>query len=113
MAKAYLLLEDGTSLQGESIGYWGETTGEVVFTTGMTGYTESLTDPSFAGQILVFTYPLLGNYGVPKPVSQDLHLLANFESEQIWVRGVIIEYATQLPSHIDSWQTFSTWLAKY
>lgn len=60
----YLVLEDGTVFSGEAFGFEGQTTGEVVFTTGMTGYQEAVTDQSFANQILVFTNPLIGNYGV-------------------------------------------------
>ena len=63
--RARLILEDGTIYEGKSFGYDGPTSGEVVFNTAMTGYPESLTDPSYEGQILVSTYPLLGNYGVP------------------------------------------------
>ena len=63
--KANLILEDGTLFQGEAFGHIGSTSGEVVFNTAMTGYPESLTDPSYAGQILVTTFPLIGNYGVP------------------------------------------------
>src|SRR5829696_731323 len=60
----YVLLEDGTRLDGELLGSGGDVTGEVVFNTSMTGYQESVTDPSYAGQIITFTYPLIGNYGV-------------------------------------------------
>ncbi|MDE5968972.1 MAG: carbamoyl-phosphate synthase (glutamine-hydrolyzing) small subunit, partial [Muribaculaceae bacterium] len=63
--KARLILEDGTVFEGKSFGYEAATSGEVVFNTAMTGYPESLTDPSYEGQILVTTYPILGNYGVP------------------------------------------------
>ncbi len=63
--KAILVLADGTRFQGESFGYEHGATGEVVFNTAMAGYPESLTDPSYAGQIVAFTYPLIGNYGVP------------------------------------------------
>ncbi len=111
--KAYLYLADGDVIEGESFGYEGEADGEVVFSTGMTGYTESLTDPSFAGQILVFTYPLIGNYGVPKVVMQDSHLVVNFESERIWTRGVIVCNEAAEPSHYQSQQTFSAWLKKF
>jgi len=61
-----LILEDGTEFKGKSFGYEGSIAGEVVFNTAMTGYPESLTDPSYKGQLLVLTYPLVGNYGVPK-----------------------------------------------
>jgi len=63
-----LYLQDGSVFLGQFFGYPGETQGEVVFSTGMTGYPQSLTDPSYEGQILVFTYPLIGNYGVPNPI---------------------------------------------
>ena len=63
--KASLVLEDGTIFHGKSFGYESSTAGEVVFNTAMTGYPESLTDPSYEGQILVTTFPILGNYGVP------------------------------------------------
>ncbi|HWC07520.1 MAG TPA: carbamoyl-phosphate synthase domain-containing protein, partial [Solirubrobacterales bacterium] len=75
---AYLLLEDGTRLDGLACGHDGEVTGEVVFNTAMTGYQESVTDPSYAGQIIVFTYPLIGNYGVSA---------AAMESERVHARG--------------------------
>lgn len=99
---AYLCLEDGEILSGTSFGYRGESEGEVVFTTGMTGYNESVTDPSYAGQILVFTYPLIGNYGVPKPIKIQKHLLSNFESEHVWVKGVIVATVSR---------SFDGWLA--
>ncbi|MFT4035813.1 MAG: glutamine-hydrolyzing carbamoyl-phosphate synthase small subunit [Patulibacter sp.] len=82
---AYLLLEDGTRFDGKAVGAPGHVTGEVVFTTGMAGYQESVTDPSFAGQLLTFTYPHIGNYGVSQ---------AAMESDRIWTRGVIMRAAT-------------------
>ena len=69
--KAKLILEDGTVFNGKSFGYPGSTAGEVVFNTAMTGYPESLTDPSYEGQILITTYPILGNYGVPPRREKD------------------------------------------
>ena len=66
-AGAFLLLEDGTRFDGDAVGHPGVITGEVVFNTAMTGYQESVSDPSYAGQIIVFTYPLIGNYGVSAP----------------------------------------------
>jgi carbamoyl-phosphate synthase small subunit len=112
MKKTYLVFEDGEYIEGQSFGYAGDTSGEVVFTTGMTGYPQSLTDPSFAGQILVFTYPLLGNYGVPKFHLQDKHLAANFESERIWAQGVIVSSEMDAPSHYQMHQSLSEWLNK-
>jgi len=81
---AYLLLEDGTRLDGDAVGAAGQVTGEVVFNTAMTGYQESVTDPSYAGQIIVFTYPLIGNYGVSG---------AAMESEAAHARGVVMRDA--------------------
>lgn len=110
MYTIYLHLEDGEIIEGESFGFDGDSCGEVVFSTGMTGYPQSLTDPSFAGQILVFTYPLLGNYGVPEPHYQDQHLMANFESEKIWVQGVVVSSHLETPSHYQMTQSLSDWL---
>src|SRR3954454_9609853 len=81
---AFLLLEDGTCWDGEAVGAAGPATGEAVFTTGMSGYQESVTDPSFAGQLIVFTSPHIGNYGV----SPDA-----IESDRIHVRGVVMREA--------------------
>jgi carbamoyl-phosphate synthase small subunit len=81
---AYLLLEDGTRFEGEACGAPGQITGEVVFNTAMTGYQESVTDPSYAGQIIVFTYPLIGNYGVSGKA---------MESERAHARGVVMRDA--------------------
>jgi len=78
---AYLLLEDGTRFDGESAGAPGEGLGEVVFNTAMSGYQEAVTDPSYAGQIIVFTYPLIGNYGVAP---------AHMESDRVHVRAVVM-----------------------
>lgn len=97
-----LILEDGTSLQGKSFGAETSTSGEVVFATGMVGYPESITDPSYRGQILVFTYPLIGNYGVT-----DKEF---FESENIHVKGLIVSNYIDVPSHHTSRRTLSEWL---
>lgn len=110
MARTYLHLEDGERLEGESFGHAGQTSGEVVFLTAMVGYPQSLTDPSYNGQILVFTYPLIGNYGVPRPKRFSRDILANFESPRIWVRGVVVSHSVDTPSHYSSSTTFSRWL---
>lgn len=91
--RAFLALEDGSIYEGHFFGAKGTTYGEVVFNTGMTGYQEMLTDPSYAGQILVFTYPLIGNYGV-----NDTY----FESKQVQVRGLVVREHCLMPSH---WQS--------
>lgn len=110
MPSTYLHLEDGERIEGEQFGYDGTSEGEVVFSTGMTGYPQSLTDPSFAGQILTFTYPLIGNYGIPKPKYQDSHLMENLESERIWVRGVVVSSRLETPSHYQMEESLSSWL---
>ncbi|MFO7923621.1 MAG: glutamine-hydrolyzing carbamoyl-phosphate synthase small subunit [Bacteroidales bacterium] len=104
-----LILEDGAVYSGTSFGYRESLSGEVVFNTAMSGYPESLTDPSYKGQILVLTYPLIGNYGVP-PMLKEEGLLRFFESDRIHIKALIIsEYSTE-SSHWNSWKTLSRWL---
>ena len=86
--------------------------GEVVFSTSMVGYPEAMTDPSFSGQILTFTYPLIGNYGVPKHKEMMPHVETDFESEKIWTTGVIVNTYIDTPSHYSSEQALSQWLKK-
>ena len=102
MSKAKLILEDGTTFEGTSFGADKSQAGEVVFATGMVGYDLSLTDPSYAGQILTFTYPLIGNWGVPQKEF--------LESEKIHVAGLIISDLTENPSHWQSTKTLDSWL---
>lgn len=97
-----LILEDGSIFEGKSFGAEKAMAGEVVFSTGMTGYTESLTDPSYKGQILVLTYPLIGNYGVPDK--------KYWESENIKISGLIVSNYIDTPSHFQSNRTLSAWL---
>lgn len=97
-----LILSDGTEYVGESFGTPLSTSGEVVFNTGMVGYPESLTDPSYYGQILVLTYPLVGNYGVPK---KDF-----WESKKIQVKGLIVQNYVDSPSHFESERSLGEWL---
>ncbi len=87
--KAVLLLEDGTSFIGKGFGATAKISGEVVFSTQMVGYPEALTDPSYKGQVLTFTYPMVGNYGVPDK-QMDLGLPLYFESDHIQPQGLII-----------------------
>ncbi len=101
---ATLMLQDGTKLEGRSFGVETGVSGEVVFTTGMVGYPEALTDPSYAGQILVFTYPLIGNYGVP-----DSRF---WESDRVHPAGVIVSSYNETPSHFMSKVTLGEWLKK-
>ena len=99
-----LILEDGSSFEGESFGKELGMAGEVVFSTGMTGYPESLTDPSYKGQILILTYPLIGNYGVPEK--------KYWESEGIKISGLVVSNYIDTPSHLQSKMTLSQWLKK-
>ena len=105
-----LFLEDGSRFEGEGFGAPTRRVGEVVFTTGMVGYPESLTDPSFRGQVLTFTYPLIGNYGVPRTDVRDGWGLPVLESEEIQVRGVVVRGTTP-PSHWSSHRSLDDWLA--
>jgi carbamoyl-phosphate synthase small subunit len=103
MIPSKLILESGEVFPGFSPDWQKDAYfGEVVFSTGMTGYVESLTDPSYAGQILTFTYPLIGNYGVPSS--------ASWESEKIQVSGVVTGWTCPFPSHWDSELSFLRWL---
>jgi carbamoyl-phosphate synthase small subunit len=97
-----LILEDGTTFEGKSFGYTKAQAGEVVFSTGMVGYPEAFTDPSFAGQILVMTYPLVGNYGVPPRMQ--------WEAEHIHIAGLVVSHYIDTPSHAQSRMNLGTWL---
>lgn len=108
--RTFLHLASGETFPGESFGAHVPADGEVVFTTGMVGYPESMTDPSFRGQILTFTYPLIGNYGLPKPKPLDPHLLENFESEEIQVEGIVVSEHCLKPSHRTSISSLSAWM---
>lgn len=101
MGKAFLILADGTIFEGKSIGAQGKTIGETVFTTGMTGYLETLTDPSYFGQIVTQTFPLIGNYGV---------IPSDAESVQSWVRGYIVREMCDLPSNFRCQKTLDEYL---
>lgn len=107
--KAHLVLEDGTIFEGTSFGYEQSVSGEVVFYTAMTGYPESLTDPSYKGQILVPTYPMIGNYGVPVDTHQD-DLPAFFESDKIHCTALVISDYSFEYSHWNSQKSLGQWL---
>ncbi|MFN8654237.1 MAG: glutamine-hydrolyzing carbamoyl-phosphate synthase small subunit [Gemmatimonadales bacterium] len=110
-ARIKLILEDGSEYEGESFGAANRpVVGEVVFTTGMSGYVETLTDPSFGGQILVLTYPLAGNYGVPAPRAQG-SIVGPYESDRIQIQGLVVQHAITQPSHHASARTLGQWLA--
>ena len=97
---ATLVLEDGAVFEGRSLGFARSVAGEVVFNTGMVGYTESLTDPSYAGQILVLTYPLIGNYGVPE----------HFESARIQAAALVVSELALEYSHAAAGKSLPQWL---
>ena len=107
-----LILEDGTSIEGESFGAFTSAAGEVVFSTAMTGYPENLTDPSFAGQILVLTTPMVGNYGVP---GEDLYesISKIFESDKVHIAGLVVTYYSEEHSHWNAAKSLGDWLKEY
>lgn len=102
--KAFLILEDGTVFTGKSIGSTREVVSEIVFNTSMTGYLEVLTDPSYAGQAVVMTYPLIGNYGI---------CYEDMESDRPWLDAFIVRELSRLPSNFRSEDTIQNFLLKY
>ena len=112
MKDVTLVLQDGTTFQGKSFGYEKAVTGEVVFNTAMMGYPESLTDPSYAGQMMVLTYPLVGNYGVP-PFTVENNGLATFmESDKIYAKALIVSDYSEQYSHWNACESLSDWLKR-
>jgi carbamoyl-phosphate synthase small subunit len=110
---ASLKLKTGQIFRGTSFGAPKSMSGEVVFTTSLVGYPESMTDPSYRGQILVFTQPLIGNYGVPGPVKDAHGILRYFESDRIQVQGIVVnDYATRY-SHWTAVESLSEWCKRY
>ena len=110
--KARLELAGGRVLEGWSFGFDGPATGEVVFSTSMVGYPESLTDPSFEGQILCVSYPLVGNYGIPDMGTGPDGLVLKAESERIHVRGLVIADYSENYSHWDAVESLGDWLRR-
>ncbi len=110
--KIILLLENGMRFEGYSFGYEAPAAGEIVFNTAMVGYPESLTDPSYSGQILTVTYPLVGNYGVPEDKIID-GLSEFYESEKIQVSGLIISEYSHQYSHWNATKSLGDWLKEY
>lgn len=98
---AFLILENGFVFEGEYFGAQGEITGEIVFTTGMTGYLETLTDPSYYGQIVLQTFPLIGNYGI---------IPSDFESDTVSAKAYIVKHPCQEPSNFRSEGSLDTFL---
>ena len=112
MKIARLILEDGSQFVGWSFGYDTNTAGEVVFNTAMTGYPESLTDPSYAGQILVTTYPLIGNYGVPDTGLGKNGLPLFMESEKIHAKAMVVADYSETYSHWNAKESLASWLKR-
>lgn len=110
MKTAKLVLKDGTVLTGKSFGAHTSSAGEVVFNTSMVGYPESLTDPSYKGQIMVFTSPLIGNYGVPPNTKDEDNVEKFFESSQIHIKGLIVNEYSENYSHWNAEQSLGEWL---
>jgi len=104
-----LILEDNTVFYGKSFGFEGSVSGEVVFNTGMVGYPETLTDPSYKGQILTLTYPLIGNYGIPGAEAEH-GMLKNFESDHIHISALIVADYSFEYSHWNAKKSLSEWL---
>ncbi|XP_018545988.1 carbamoyl-phosphate synthase [ammonia], mitochondrial isoform X2 [Lates calcarifer] len=108
---AHLVLEDGTRMKGFSFGHDASVAGELVFNTGLVGYPEALTDPSYRGQILTLTYPIVGNYGVPNTQELDeLGLRKHVESDRIQVSGLLVQDYSHEYSHWNSVKSLGQWL---
>ena len=115
--KCQLVLEDGTVFEGEHFGAPVSVAGEVVFNTGMVGYPESMTDPSYAGQILTLTYPLIGNYGIPVngqslPSEASNGITRYFESNKIQIKALVISALSQGYSHWSAKDSLDAWMAR-
>ncbi|MDR1667194.1 MAG: glutamine-hydrolyzing carbamoyl-phosphate synthase small subunit [Bacteroidales bacterium] len=110
MADIKLVLEDGSEYAGQSFGYKGSTAGEVVFNTAMTGYPESLTDPSYKGQILVATCPIIGNYGIPGDEKSENGLPVWFESDCIHISALVVTDYTEQYSHWSACKSLGEWM---
>lgn len=109
--KAKLILDDGSIFEGTGFGFPTNVSGEIVFNTGMVGYTETLTDPSYRGQILCFTYPSIGNYGVPSEEDLDeFGLPKYFESDRIQTSGIVVNNLSNVSSHWSCKKTLDQWL---
>lgn len=112
MRNVTLFLDDGTKFSGKSFGYEKPVAGEVVFNTAMMGYPESLTDPSYAGQLLVLTYPLVGNYGVPPFTIGENGLPDFMESERIHISALIVNDYSEAYSHWNATESLADWLKR-
>ena len=112
MKKVTLVLGDGTKFHGSSFGYDAPVAGEVVFNTAMMGYPESLTDPSYAGQLMALTYPLVGNYGVPPFTFEDNGIPTFMESDKIYASAIIVSDYSEEYSHWNAKESLAEWLKR-
>ena len=112
MRNVTLVLSDGTKFHGKSFGYDTPVAGEVVFSTAMMGYPESLTDPSYAGQLLTMTFPLVGNYGVPPFTIEKSGLPTFMESDKIYASALIVSDYTEKYSHWNAVESLADWLKR-
>ena len=112
MKDVTLVLEDGTEFKGKSFGYDKPVSGEIVFNTAMMGYPESLTDPSYAGQLLAMTFPLVGNYGVPPFTIEENGLATFMESDKIYAKAIIVSDYSQQYSHWNACESLGDWLKR-
>jgi len=112
MRNVTLLLSDGTRFHGKSFGYDAPVAGEVVFNTAMMGYPESLTDPSYAGQLMTLTYPLVGNYGVPEFTIEENGIPRFMESDRIYASAIIVSDYSEEYSHWNAKESLGDWLKR-
>lgn len=112
MRNVTLVLSDGTEFHGKSFGYDAPVAGEVVFNTAMMGYPESLTDPSYAGQMLTMTFPLVGNYGVPPFTIEENRIPSYMESDKIYVSALIVSDYSEEYSHWNAVDSLASWLKR-
>lgn len=112
MRNVTLVLDDGTKFHGKSFGYEAPVAGEVVFNTAMMGYPESLTDPSYAGQLMTLTYPLVGNYGVPPFTVGEDGLATYMESDKIYASAIIVSDYSEQYSHWNAVESLGDWLKR-
>ena len=112
MRNVTLLLDDGTRFKGKSFGYEAPIAGEVVFNTAMMGYPESLTDPSYAGQLMALTFPLVGNYGVPEFKMEDNGIATFMESDKIYAKAIIVSEYSGEYSHWNACESLADWLKR-
>ena len=112
MKNVTLILSDGTKFHGQSFGYEQPVAGEVVFNTAMMGYPESLTDPSYAGQLLTMTFPLVGNYGVPPFTIEKSGIPTFMESDKIYASAIIVNDYTEQYSHWNAVESLGDWLKR-